>query len=851
MRPEGGPHAMADTHCEAHPPAKFPPGPLTALTRRPLMLACLLFVLGMITARGLDLPPSLPPSVLLVLLPTIALTVRRLPTVAWCALMALFLVFGAWRYDTALPDFAGTVAELEGTRGATIEGAVVGPARERGWGQSFRLRVTAVVGRPDRDLGGVVEVRAPREVRVQVGDCLRLRHATIRLAPTAERPGEFDYRAWLARQGVCAQVNADEVTMLGRSSDRRLRLMRAGLAARARIVEAIEAAMPGRDGALYARLLVGMVYGLQASPLPDDVVESFRRAGTVHLLVVSGAQVSMIALAILGLTGAARLHRLRWWQALPAAVAVLALVLIVGLESSVMRAVAMFALLMLAGLTRRDYDVYTALALAAAVILYLDPPALESLGLQLTFAATLGVVLLLPPEPLTRLGGVPAEPPLPAVRAIVWATLGAWLMTTPVLALSFSGFALSGNLANLINVPLSGLVMLVGFVALPPALIPGLGALLPPLCRLARGLLALVLQVNALAAGLPGAFVHEVRVAPLGCAVWYAAVAALLATGLIRAAQNRADEALLRLHLMWPSVAAVALAAGVVATLLTGGAPAPGLEMDVLAVGAGQCILMRTPAGATAMMDCGGGVPGGGAEVAEDTILPLLARRGIERLDLLALSHWDADHCNALPYTLARTGVDLLLLPPEGVDAPPRARWGGARARRVAYARPGARVRLAEGLEIEVLAPRRPLFGGGEDAANANSVVLRVRYGAVRVLLTGDLDARGMRRLVRDARRQGRSLAADVLVLPHHGRHLERAGELLDAVRPAWAVASCDRRAEDYLSAAALADLHRRGVRLLRTDEEGTISISTDGTTLRVRTARGELAAGTLVAAAR
>ena len=218
---------------------------------------------------------------------------------------------------------------------------------------------------------------------------------------------------------------------------------------------------------------------------------------------------------------------------------------------------------------------------------------------------------------------------------------------------------------------------------------------------------------------------------------------------------------------------------------------------------------------------------------------------------MLAISHWDSDHFNALPRVLAQTQVGMLVLPPTLAEARPPAWLERTVAERVVAAQAGGELRLAGGAHVDILAPRRPWLAGTRDEANDNSVVLRVSYGSVHVLLPGDLDAAGVARMVRDARAAGRSLRAQVLVLPHHGRQVARTADLLDAAAPTWAIASCDWQADRYLDEDARARIEQSGARLLRTDEDGTITITTDGTAAWVGTSRGELATASALAAAR
>ncbi|MGC9317702.1 MAG: ComEC/Rec2 family competence protein [Armatimonadota bacterium] len=814
---------------------------ITEIRHRPLLLCSVALVCGIALAHLLAASP-LPLAVGCAALGALSLVGSRVASdVSLAPLLGCFLCLGGFIYAVRSTVPRDDISHLNGISEAVIEGVALTAPEQRGWRRSLRLRVERVYDTASGatiEASGKAEARLPLEPPVTLGDRVRLEGASVEQPPTAEAPGEFDYRGWLATQGVRAIISARQVTRTGEDHDWRLWLARTGVALRRRVVDAIEGAMPGTDAGLYSRLFVGMVYGLEAARLPDTIVEQFRRAGTVHLLVVSGAQVSMIAVALVGLTGAG-FHGLRWWQVGLAGMGVAILVLIVGMEASVARAVAMFALVMLAGLTRRDYDIFTAIAFAAALICILDPPALLSLSFQLTFAATLGVALFLPREPLLRVDGSPALRPLPGLRAVLWGTLGAWVMTTPLLAHSVSGFALSGNLANLANVPLSVAIMVLGFVALPIALIPPLSPLLGVLCWLARGLLTAVMHVNDLAAGLPLGFVPEMHMGLGACVLWYAGVAAAVVLGLITLAHRKLDEALLGMHPNCPAVGAFVIACLLVATYLVSSAAPRHLEVTLLPVGAGQCAVVRTPAGAVVMIDCGGGggVPGGGREVAEGVVLPFLAEHRISRIDAVIISHWDTDHHNALPWVMRHVGVAKLIAPPQLPDAPAPA-WASRLA--ATTARAGGVLRLGDRARIELLEPRLPYLSGTGDDANNNSVVAMLRCGKVTVLFTGDLQQPGLVRLLRDARSMGRTLQAQALILPHHGRGLARIGALLEAVAPAWALASSGHVAERYITPEARAALAERGIRLLRTDLAGQITLVTDGLRLRVVPSRAQ-----------
>lgn len=818
----------------------------TSLRRRPVLVFAVCFLLGILAADWLRPSCPLPAVICLLTVAGAMVTAGRRPQIAAGSLMGAFLSLGIFLHSLRVAVPADDISHLAGSSRRSIEGVVVSDSQMRGARQVFRLRILHVGPAGQRATtrtSGVAVVRAPPERGIRPGALVSIQEASVKLPERSTTPGGFDYRGWLERQGVRAEITGGSLTVITAADTRGPDLGRLGLRLRGRLRDGIDRAMPGAAPRLYARLLMSMVYGLEAAPLPDSMVEDFRRAGTVHLLVVSGAQVTMLVFALLWLMRAGR-RSIRWWHALCTGGALLVLLLIVGLGAPVARAVAMLVLLLMAWLGSWDYDLPTAIALAALVICLLDTNALFSLSFQLTFAATIGVSAFLPGRP-TRGAPVPQIPPiLRALRTVAWATLGAWLLATPLLAHHFRAFALLGNLANLVNVPLSGVTMVLGFLALPLALavgVPWLGWLAPALsllCWLSRLALDAVMHVNRLASSLPLAYLDDLHLTSAECLVWYAVVALLVMSGLTRAAQRWLDLRLSRIHPAWPHVSLLCLAALLVLLhgLNVGGEGR--LEVTFLPVGSGQCAVVRCPSGGTLMIDCGGrgNLPGSGSEVAEGIIEPYLMQRGIRRLDFVLITHWDADHYNALGELLEAGEVGKVLVPPELPEARPSTKLRAALGSRSIEARSRGVLWLGGDVSAELVAPRQPLIRGSEDDANNNSVAVRLTYGQTAFLFTGDLEADGILRLVRDASLAGRPLASQVLQLPHHGRPVGRLDLLLDAVGPVWAVASTGSEARHYLRGEVTEALDRRGVRLLRTDTHGAVSFSSDGRALQVRT---------------
>ena len=156
-------------------------------------------------------------------------------------------------------------------------------------------------------------------------------------------------------------------------------------------------------------------------------------------------------------------------------------------------------------------------------------------------------------------------------------------------------------------------------------------------------------------------------------------------------------------------------------------------------------------------------------------------------------------------------------------------------------ARSGQVVDLGENVRLEILAPSEPLLKGTESDANNNSIVARLTYGDTAFLFTGDMENAERARLLRSA--SSNQLRADVLKVAHHGSHNGTDPDFLRAVRPRYSVISLARD-NDYghPHREALEALRNSGTRILRTDEQGSITFTSNGRQVTLRDDPGSAA---------
>ncbi|GMV10282.1 MAG: hypothetical protein AMXMBFR55_20160 [Gemmatimonadota bacterium] len=561
-------------------------------------------------------------------------------------------------------------------------------------------------------------------------------------------------------------------------------------------------ALYGTDAPLARALLLA-----DADDIDRAVRDRFADAGIIHMLSVSGLHVGIIAGAVRALAGAARAGALG--ADLVSLGVTLAFVLFIGAPPPAVRSAGMLALGVAARLRQRPTAPWGIWAVSCAVPL-VEPRVVLDLGWQLSVAGMAG---LLASGAVSRRVTASLRGWRRTVVESMVATTVASAATAPLVAWVFGRVSLAAVVTNVVAAPLFGLaqpLLFASLVALPARAVASL------LAEAARSALALIDLVARGGAALPLAVVRAEPDAATALLLGIAALAGVVAlVGRWRRRPALVSLAALALATWWPTLR-----------------PGPGrLELHAIDVGQGDALALRSPRGRWFLVDAGGG--GRGGDAAQSVIWPYLRRHGGDVVHL-SLSHPHLDHIGGAATLITRAAPDTV--------------WDGAyvtgseayremllAARR--ERRPWRRVAAGDsvgfdGVSIVVLAPDSAWLAGLTDP-NEASVVLRVSYGGVRFLLTGDAESGEEEWLLR---RYGDALRADVLKVAHHGSRTSTTPPFLDAVRPRVAIVSVGAgNSYGHPSLEVLQSLDERGIHLLRTDDDGTIVTSTDGSDVEVR----------------
>ena len=618
----------------------------------------------------------------------------------------------------------------------------------------------------------------PAGTRLRPGDAWA---GTVRLRqPRGLRnPGGFHTEHLALREAVCAH---GYVRSAQASSQR---------SAAAFGIDALRARIAGRIDARLADLPARGVVKALAVGLRGDVTPEqswlLQITGTAHLMAISGLHVGLVAglglLAGRGLArivpGALRLAPSAHWGALAGLLAAASYAALAGFSVPTQRALIMLAVLLSASLARRRWHRGSALCVALAVVLVAQPLAVFDAGTWLSFVAVAGLLWAVWPDPPS------ARARMRRVLAQVWRVqIAACLVLLPLALLCFGYQSLVSPLANLLAVPVTGLLavpmILAGIVTEAAGVDPG--AVLLRAGAHTMGVLLEALQ------RLPGHDRVLVSAAP--------PTALALAAGFI-------GIGVALLPVCW-RLRAVGLIWLAPLLLPHDSRPPPGaLSVRVLDVGQGLAVVVRTH-GHVLVFDTGPAWSGGfdaGARI----VAPALRRDGVTRIDRLIVSHAHADHAGGTRGLLRSIPVDSVLGAVDPADPPATAcRRGQSWA--------------WDGYSFRILHPPDARSDG-----NDASCVLHVTGPGGSVLLPADVEAGTESILVREA---GQGIAADVLLVPHHGSRTSSSEALLAAVRPSVAVNSSGHRNRFRQPAAeVLARYRRHGVALHDTACSGQVLI--------------------------
>jgi competence protein ComEC len=641
-------------------------------------------------------------------------------------------------------------------------------------------------------------------------------------------PGGFDYEAYLKERGIYATsfLSDDrQLALIGDASP----FWQTLYSFRKRAEKAIFAATSGDAAAVISAITLG-----NRGWMGDVLADSFRKSGTAHLFAISGLHMGIVAYFFFYLLMwlLSRSERLLLSNSAAKLAALLTMIplsvylLASGMATSAVRAYIMVSVFLFSVVVEREGEVFNTLSAAALIILFIWPTALFEIGFQLSFTTVIAIVYMVPKLEEVFL---PAKEKMdnPMFRkfcVFIFVSIAASIGSAPLIAHYFMELSLVAVFSNLFLIPL------LGFMAVPLASLGLFSSLfsiqLATIFFIPAALLSdLAIFISSYISAFPFA---SILVSPPGMDEMIFYYVLLIAVFKLK---GRAFLSSLPIALL------------VFASLNYMDASADHsrgkLEVGFLSVGQGESTFISFPNGKTMLID-GGGFYNNSFDTGKMIIGPFLLTRGIKKIDYLVLTHPHPDHMYGLLSLLKEFEIgEFWLADGPIIDDIQKSIMDILKKK-------GIKKRVLSddtadmnigGVRIEILGPTPGFFEGAyaDSEINNRSIVMRVSYGEIAFLLTGDLELEGEKKILFD----GRAVRADVIKVPHHGSTTSSSKDFIKEVSPQYALFSVGHLNRFRFPREEVVKRYLdEGAKILRTDIHGAVSFVTDGKVLKMETFR-------------
>ncbi|MDI6767544.1 MAG: DNA internalization-related competence protein ComEC/Rec2 [Bacteroidota bacterium] len=624
-------------------------------------------------------------------------------------------------------------------------------------------------------------------------------------------PHEFDYRQYLLLNDIYSRlfIQCEEDISIGDRSGNWL-LSNFVYPVREWIGKLFDSIIGGEE----AKIMKGLVIG-ERSEMTPEVKTAFINSGLMHILAVSGFNVGLVTVIFWTIFSIFRLSdKVR---AVLTGIALIWFMYLTGAQPPVARAVIMAIIIIGARAMELKSDLYNTVAVAAMIFLLVDAKGLFDVGFQLSFAAVLSLAYLYPK--ITSLSNRLLEQYqnnliVKYLTASVAVSLAATIGTLPLTAYYFNKIPIIGIGLNLVAVPLSGIILALGFtVSAATAISIWLGSLFAEVASL---LSTFLLKLTTWGGNLSFAFIETHINLPLVIGL-YGGILSIFEFN--RKAVRK-----------WTLILSLVIINIIIYESIFREGPKI-LRVTFLDVGQGDAIYLEFPDGRTMIVDAGPKTFS--TDAGTRFLVPFLKSKGIKKLDALLVTHPDADHLGGVPTILRNIKVDEVFesgIPCQSslceeyyhlIDSLEIERF---------IISGGVRIEDSNDIRIYVLHPTGEFIPEKTKTSlgsNNQSLVLKVVYGKTSILLTGDTEWEAESFMVRAF---GDFLKSNVLKVAHHGSNSGTSAAYLKTIQPIKAVISVGAKNRyNHPSPEVLQRIRDVGSEYYRTDESGAVVLESNG----------------------
>jgi competence protein ComEC len=618
-------------------------------------------------------------------------------------------------------------------------------------------------------------------------------------------PGEFNYNKYLHLKNISGTVfvyESNDITIL----DNRTNFFK-------NAVFSVRKTLNHIIGGLHTKETTALLKGLLLADRNDisfDTKTQFINAGVVHILAVSGLHVGFIALIFYALLGRLNIYL----RSVLTITGILLFMFITGVPASVFRASVMAVVIIIAFLSNRKANIYNSLAIAALLILSVNPSEFFSPGFRLSFSAVLSIAYFYPIIRRAILKAGIRNIALKNILLFCAVSVSAQIGTLPFTLNYFGKFSLVAILANLVVIPLVGVI--IGTAIVTVSLFP-LSIWAASVYASANNLFSHFLFVIVRFAGnLKYAFIDIRNYSSTDALIFYIFV--LGGIFLIRYLSSVRAKVIF--------ILLIGANIGLYSTLDNSELLAENkLNIYMIDVGQGDSFLIKFPDNETALIDAGEATPF--FDNGERTILPLLNKLGINKIDYGFVSHIDADHYSGFVSLIQRDKIKKIYKPPLDSESEKDLRFEkflGVKGIPTEYY---SKKEIKIGNALIFILNDSLYESDPSLTSNGRSGIFKIDYGNTSFLFTGDLETKGEMYYLN---KYGNFLNINVLKVGHHGSKSGSSQRFISITSPEISLVSCGIKNKYGHPAEEVIDrLSRSNSLIYRTDNQGGVLLWSGG----------------------
>jgi competence protein ComEC len=778
--------------------------------KRPLTLLAIALVTGILTAHISNSPLFTIGLIIFLILITVFLSLSLRNRLVMLSIILAFYFIGAFEYFYIINSNESKYSKYMGEQ-VRVKGFVNSEPDIRDEKVIYIIKTKEIKCRNNVDkVSGkllLTTLRGDNKYLYEYGEEIEVA-GEINIPKGRRNPGGFDYKRYLMQSGISATIFARKENISIGSIKSINPIINYGNKIRNNIINIIYKSLPKDQAGLLSGMLIGYRKGLS-----KEIQEAFSDAGLMHTMAVSGAHVSFLIIPLLFI-----FRKLRAKKVISNVFIICILLMflsITGFQPSVVRAVIMASLVLLGQIFWRESDVYTSISLAAIVLLICNPFNLFNVGFQLSFAATISIVML--HKSIKNIFTWKHMPSL--IKDILSITISAQIGVLPITAFYFNKISLISIISNVLVTPLLQVVSILGYImVITGQLSIGLSKLVGYLnCPL----LTLILLVTKICSSFKFACIKVITPKVIFIITYYFIV------WLILKYKSLKDMKIKRVTCFAVAVALIFMTFFLYIPLRRE------LEVIFLDVGSGDSAFVNV-GGHTTMLIDGGGYRHAdeNKNIGDDIIIPFLLSYGVKKIDLVIATHGHDDHVQGLIPVLKDFLVGALVIPQTSAPDEFNDLIDICIDRDIDVIRciRGDLIGIDKKTWCTVLNPSNTL-NDMKGSLNNTSLVIKLSHLDMDFLFTGDIE----KEAEVDILESGMDLECEVLKVSHHGSSTSTASSFLESVKPKAAVISVGSNNFGHPSQDVIERLNNRIVKVFRTDMDGAIIAKSNGKKIKLK----------------